>query len=183
MVTPSRLRHRVGVHASNRHGEGSEFAEVRPYRPGDTMRAINWRVSARRGDRWVTVRHPDRSGDLVFLLDSFCDLGPDDNSLVQRAVRAAMSLSESSLAQHDRVGLLDVGRHVRWFHPRLGKNHQARLLDALLETQVEPSLRSPELGKLPVHELGDGTLVVVITGLADPHLSLLPAELRAGGWR
>ena len=38
---------------------------------------MNWRVSARRNEPWVTVRHPDQSGDLVFLLDTFSDLGPD----------------------------------------------------------------------------------------------------------
>ncbi|MEM7337596.1 MAG: DUF58 domain-containing protein [Actinomycetota bacterium] len=180
-LTPARLRARVGVHRSPRHGDGSEFAEVRPYRPGDPLRSLNWRVSARRGDRWVTVRHPDRSGDLVFLLDSFADLGPDHNRLTQRAVRATMALAEASLGTHDRVGVLDVGRHVRWFRPQLGRLHQARLLDGLLETQVEPGLRAPSLAQLPLHELSSDALIVMVSGLTDPDMAAIPVELRARG--
>lgn len=181
VVAPARLRARVGDHRSPRHGEGSDFAEVRPYRRGDPAKKINWRVSARRGEPWVTVRHPDQSGDLVFLLDTFCDLGPDGNRLVQRAVRAAMGLAESNLGTHDRVGLLDVGRHIRWFRPRLGRLHQARLFDGLLETQVEPGLRAPRIDQLPLHDLDAGTMIVVLTGLADANMALLPIELRKRG--
>lgn len=181
VVVPRRLRARVGDHRSRRHGEGSDFAEVRPFRPGDTLRSVNWRVSARRGERWVTVRHPDQSGDLVFLLDTFSDLGPEGNRLVQRAVRATMSLAESNLDAHDRVGLLDVGRHIRWFRPRQGRLQKARLFDALLESQVEQGLRAPRLDQLPLHELDAGTMIVVLTGLTDPDMALLPIELRLRG--
>ncbi len=181
VIAPRRLRTRVGAHLAPARGDGAEFAEVRPHRPGDPQRAVNWRVSSRRGERWVTVRHPDRSGDLLLLLDSFTDLGPDGNRLVQRAVRAAMALTETGLAHHDRVGLLDVGRHVRWFRPRLGRLHHARLFDALLDTQVDPGLRAPGLNRLPVHEVTEGSLIVVITGLLDPDLASLPAALRARG--
>ena len=181
VVAPARLRTRVGDHRSRRHGEGSDFAEVRPFRIGDPARSINWRVSARRRETWVTVRHPDQSGDLVFLLDTFCDLGPEGNRLVQRAVRAAMGLAESNLGAHDRVGLLDVGRHIRWYRPRLGRLHQARLFDGLLETQVEPGLRAPRIEQLPLHDLDGGTMIVMLTGLADANMALLPVELRKRG--
>ncbi|MDH3680190.1 MAG: DUF58 domain-containing protein [Acidimicrobiia bacterium] len=181
VVAPARLRPRVGDHRSRRHGEGSDFAEVRPYRPGDPARSVNWRVSARRREPWVTVRHPDQSGDLVFVLDTFCDLGTEGNRLVQRAVRAAMGLAESNLDAHDRVGLLDVGRHIRWFRPRLGRLHQARLFDALLETQVEPGLRAPRVEQLPLHDLDAGTMIVMLTGLADDNMARLPGELRKRG--
>lgn len=181
VVAPARLRLLAGDHRSPRHGDGSDFAEVRPYRRGDPARAVNWRVSARRGEPWVTARHPDSSGDLVFLLDSFRDLGPEGDRLVQRAVRAAMALVESNLRANDRVGLLDVGRHIRWYRPRLGRLHRARLFDALLETQVEPGLRAPRADQLPVHALDAGTMVVMISGLADADMARLPIELRARG--
>ncbi|MCP3909959.1 MAG: DUF58 domain-containing protein [Actinomycetia bacterium] len=181
LVAPARLHRRVGAHGSRAHGEGSDFAEVRPWRPGDPSRAINWRVSARRGDRWVTTRHPDQSGDLVLLIDSFRDLGVLGDRLVQRSVRAALELAESSLAVHDRVGVLDVGRTIRWYRPTLGRMHKAHLTDALLETHVEPGLRPPRLEQLPLHELQQGTLIVALTGLLDPGAALLPLELRARG--
>lgn len=181
VVVPDRLRIRTGAHRSRRHGEGSDFAEVRPFRQGDSLRSLNWRVTARQNERWVTVRHPDHAGDLVFLLDSFRDLGPEGNRLVQRAVRAAMSLAESNLNAHDRVGLLDVGLHIRWFRPRQGRLQKARLFDALLESQAEPGLSAPKIGQLPLHELSAGTMVVMLTGLTDPDMSLLPIDLKLRG--
>ncbi|MGI9615041.1 MAG: DUF58 domain-containing protein, partial [Acidimicrobiales bacterium] len=180
-VVPKRLRARVGAHPSRRHGEGSDFAEVRPFRVGDSLRSLNWRVSARRGERWVTVRHPDQSGDLVFLLDNFRDIGPEENRLVQRVVRAAMSLAESNLNVHDRVGLLDVGLTVRWYRPNQGRLQRARLLDALLESQANPGLSDLRLDDLPLHELTPGAMVVVLTGLTDPDMSLLPLQLKSRG--
>lgn len=181
VVVPDRLRARVGAHRSTRHGDGSDFAEVRPFRTGDSLRAVNWRVSARQKERWITVRHPDQSGDLVFLLDSFRDVGPDDNRLVQRAVRAAMSLADSNLGVHDRVGLLDVGLRVRWYRPGQGRLQKAKLLDALLESQAEPGLSLPRIEQLPLHELSAGAMVVMLTGLTDPDMSLLPIELKLRG--
>lgn len=181
VVVPDRLRARVGAHRSTRHGEGSDFAEVRPFRTGDSLRSVNWRVSARRNERWVTVRHPDQSGDLVFLLDSFRDVGPEGNRLVQRAVRAAMSLAESNLGVHDRVGLLDVGLRIRWYRPGQGRLQKAKLLDALLESQAEPGLSLPRIEHLPLHELNAGAMVVMLTGLTDPDMSLLPIELKMRG--
>ncbi len=181
VVVPDRLRARVGAHQSRRHGDGSDFAEVRPFRTGDSLRSVNWRVTARRNERWVTVRHPDQAGDLVFLLDSFRDVGPDDNRLVQRAVRAAMSLTESNLGVHDRVGLLDVGLHVRWFRPGQGRLQKAKLLDALLESQAEPGMSMPRTEQLPLHQLTSGAMVLMLTGLTDPDMSLLPIELKLRG--
>ncbi|MEM7322940.1 MAG: DUF58 domain-containing protein [Actinomycetota bacterium] len=181
VVVPERLRMRVGAHRSNRHGDGSDFAEVRPFRTGDSLRSVNWRVSARQRERWVTVRHPDQAGDLVFLLDSFRDVGPEDNRLVQRAVRAAMSLADSNLGVHDRVGLLDVGLRIRWYRPGQGRLQKARLLDALLESQAEPGLSLPKIDQLPLHELGADAMVVMLTGLTDPDMSLLPIELKLRG--
>lgn len=180
-VVPRRLRPRVGAHRSRRHGDGSDFAEVRPFRDGDGLRSLNWRVSARRGERWVTVRHPDQSGDLVFLLDNFRDAGPDGNRLVSRVVRAAMSLAESNLGVHDRVGVLDVGQRVRWYRPNQGRLHKARLLDGLLESQADPGFTSFRSSALPLHELSGGAMVVVLTGLTDPDMALVPVELKLRG--
>ena len=129
----------------------------------------------------MTVRHPDRSGDLVLVLDSFRDIGPLGDRLVQRAVRAALGLAQSNLGQYDRVGLLDVGRSIRWYRPRLGRLHEARLLDALLDTQVEPGLRAPDISQLPLHDLDAGALIVFISGLIDRDAARLPVELRSRG--
>ena len=53
--------------------DGLEFADTRAFVPGDRMRAVNWRASARRGALIVNERHPDRNADVVLFLDSFAE--------------------------------------------------------------------------------------------------------------
>ncbi|MEX0936146.1 MAG: DUF58 domain-containing protein, partial [Gemmatimonadota bacterium] len=42
-----------GEYASVFHGRGLEFSHVRRYQPGDDVRAIDWKVTARRGSPFV----------------------------------------------------------------------------------------------------------------------------------
>ena len=42
-------------------GDGIEFADIRPFVPGDRVRRINWRASARRPGLWVNESHPERN--------------------------------------------------------------------------------------------------------------------------
>jgi len=68
----------AGSHASRARGSGLDFAELRPLAPGDRLADVNWRASARRGESarlelLVNVRQPDRTGDVVLLLDAAAD--------------------------------------------------------------------------------------------------------------
>ena len=45
-------------------GEGIEFADMRPFAPGDPLKRVNWRASARRGELWVNESHPERNTDV-----------------------------------------------------------------------------------------------------------------------
>jgi uncharacterized protein (DUF58 family) len=133
LLEPSSFRRVVGSHLSNERAEGCEIADVRPYRPGDQLRAVNWRISARRDEPWVTVRHPDRSTTIVLVLDAFGNYTSDDQDTLRRSVRAAMGLARMHLNAQDQVGLLLTGHGRRWIPPQLGTSHLITLTDALLE--------------------------------------------------
>ncbi len=51
----------AGNQVPRARGEGIEFADLRPFEPGDRVRRINWRATARRGEPWVTETHPERT--------------------------------------------------------------------------------------------------------------------------
>ncbi len=127
----------TGEHRSRRIGPGSELAEVRAYRPGDPVRAIHPGLTARRGTPMVLERHPDRSSDIVLLVDSAQDLGVDLDTTLRWTVTAATALADRHLQAHDRVGVLDVGRGVRWLPARLGRRHLHTVVDLLLATEVQ----------------------------------------------
>jgi uncharacterized protein (DUF58 family) len=78
-----RFRSIVGSHLSNDRGQGMEIADIRPFQPGDSTRNINWRISNRRQEPWVTLRHPDRSTTVVVIVDAH-----DPSALRWRSVAA-----------------------------------------------------------------------------------------------
>lgn len=65
------LLDRLGAHLTRHVGPGVEYADIRPYVPGDQLRAVNWVVSARRGRLHVTRRLTDRAADVVVLIDMY----------------------------------------------------------------------------------------------------------------
>src|SRR3954453_8053875 len=49
-----------GLHRSPRKGFSVEFAEYRPYQPGDDLRYIDWKIAAR-SDRWVVRQYEEET--------------------------------------------------------------------------------------------------------------------------
>src|SRR5438105_9050166 len=50
----------AGLHRSPRKGFSVEFAEYRPYQPGDDLRYIDWKIAAR-SDRWVVKQYEEET--------------------------------------------------------------------------------------------------------------------------
>ncbi len=78
LVSPAETHTATGSEVARVRGDGIEFADTRAFVPGDRMRAVNWRASARRGTLVVNERHPERNADVVVFLDSFSDAGEGD---------------------------------------------------------------------------------------------------------
>lgn len=173
-----RFRSIVGSHPSTDRGRGLEIADVRPFQPGDSAKAINWRISNRRQEPWVTLRHPDRSTTVVVIVDAH----DDDKGLTQRrSVGAALALSRGHLALHDRVGLLVVGHTLRWLPPKLGRNHLHQIADQLVAVSNAPEAslrmyRPPAISAIP-----NNAIVVAVSPLRDPLMVALVAEIRSRG--
>lgn len=163
----------TGEHRSKNKGAGSEFAEIRQYRYGDPVRAVHPGLSARRGKPMVIERHPDRSSSIVLLVDSAQDLGVDLDTSLRWTVTAAMALGERHLRAQDRVGLLDVGRSLRWIPSRLGRRHLHTVVDTLLATEVFPRHLPDEQLNLPSNLPGSATIVAISPLLSERVLSLL----------
>src|SRR5262249_6820870 len=66
-IPQTELLDRLGAHLTRYIGPGVEYADIRPYVPGDQLRAVNWPVSARRRQLHVTQRLTDRAADVVVL--------------------------------------------------------------------------------------------------------------------
>lgn len=167
LLTPWLVRRVSGAHLSAAAGRGVEYADIRKFGPGDSLRDINWRASARSQDLWVSERHPDRATDVVLFLDSFVESGHDVQRMVGLAIEAAVALAESHLSVTDRVGLIELGGIVRWVAPGTGKIQLQRLTDALLSTGLYANVTDRDLGMVPPRALPPRSFIVALTPLLD----------------
>jgi len=176
-----RFRRIVGSHLSNDRGQGMEIADIRPFQSGDSTRNINWRISNRRQEPWVTLRHPDRSTVMVVIVDAH-DGEDDDQRITQRrSVSAAMALSRGHLALHDRVGLLVVGHTVQWLPPKLGRNQLFQIADHLVAVSNAPEASRRMYRPPAVSTIPNNAIVVAVSPLRDPLMVALIAEIRSRG--
>jgi len=163
-------------------GDGVEYADIRDFVPGDRVRSINWRASARRQTLVVNERHPERNTDVVLFIDSFVDVHGGDRSTLEHAVRAGSALATRYIERRDRVGLIGFGGVLRWLHPGMGLTQRYRLIETMLETGVEPTYTWRDVNLIPARILPTKALVVGLTPLVDPRFIAAVSDLRARGF-
>ena len=150
--------------------------------PGDRVRRVNWRATARRGALHVNEQHPERNADVVLFLDTFADLRSADGGTLDLALRAAVSLAAGYLERRDRVGVVGFGGVMQWLEPSLGERALYRIADALLQTEVVFSYVWKTVSVIPARLLPAGSLVIALTPLLDPRSSQALLDLRARGY-
>jgi uncharacterized protein (DUF58 family) len=172
----------VGNQVSRATGDGIEFADVRQWVPGDRVRRINWRASARRGELWVNEQHPERNTDVVLFLDTFAEVRARGRGTHDLAVRAAASLAHRYLQRKDRVGLVSFGGFLSWLLPTSGTVQLYRIVDSLLQTDIVLSFASRGVDVLPPRTLPPKALVIALTPLLDARSAAALLDLRARGF-
>jgi uncharacterized protein (DUF58 family) len=104
----SRLRQVEGLVAARGAGRGTEFDSLREYVPGDDVRSIDWRATARRSAVAVRTYRPERDRRVVLVLDtgrtSAGRVG--DEPRLDHALDAALLLSALAFRAGDRVDLI-----------------------------------------------------------------------------
>jgi uncharacterized protein (DUF58 family) len=133
-----------GTYTSSFKGQGLAFREVRPYQPGDDVRAIDWNVSARMNDTFVKVFVEEREMTVMLVVD----LSPSERFGTQRApkVRVASEvaalLAFSAIRNNDRVGMiLSTSKVERLVPPKKGEKHVMRVVREILGFQTKVRAR------------------------------------------
>ncbi len=138
----SEMLDRLGTHLTRHTGPGVEFADIRPYVPGDQLRTVNWPVSARRGSLHVTQRLTDRSVDVVVVVDLSAQPPGPATADTQRVVEGAVQVVQSALRTGDRAGVVGLGgQQPRWLGPDIGQRQFYRVLDTVLGATTGGSAR------------------------------------------
>ncbi len=127
-----------GLHRSPRKGFSVEFADFRPYQPGDDLRYVDWKIAAR-ADRWVVKQYEEETNlRATIVLDVSRSMewrgAPAELRLTKRAYaeQLAAALALLLLRQRDAVGLIRFDDAVRTSVPPRARTTQWRRLVAAL---------------------------------------------------
>jgi len=160
----SRLaRHRPSLYPA------TDAAGIRDYQPGDALRQIHWRTTARRGELTARTFDIERSGDLWIILDLDRDIqaGSGEESTTEYQTILAASLAAEMIRQNRAVGLAAYGEDRHFLMPARRQDHLWRILRLL--AGVEAAGHWP-LGQA-LNELGrnmrQGVSLAIITPRSD----------------
>jgi uncharacterized protein (DUF58 family) len=160
------------------HPDGREFESLRLYLPGDDVRAVDWKATARRGAPVVRAWQPERNQTLWLLLDCGRHLSArlaDGRTKLDHAVDAALALARAAATRGDRTGAVLFGAEVSRVVPPAGGRAQLGPLAGALhlaEARVEESDYAGAFDALEARQRRRA-LLVLFTDLADPDTSAL----------
>src|ERR671915_555804 len=137
----------TGLHRSPRRGFSVEFAEFRPYQPGDDLRYVDWKIAAR-SDRWVVKQFEEETNlRATIVLDVSRSMAwsgaqlravratgaPELLTKLAYAERLAAALALLLLRQRDAVGLVRFDERVRTAIPPRARSGQWRRIVVALD--------------------------------------------------
>jgi len=151
-VAEALRRRDVGLKAIRRLGEGRLFESLREWVPGDDLRHIDWKATARRAKVITRQYEAERRQQVLLVLDAgrlmtaeVAGGGPGGSgvSRLDYAVQAALELAYAAAQHDDNVGIMTFADGVQHFvAPERGRAGVRGVMDVLAE--VQPKLVEPD---------------------------------------
>ena len=152
----------LGEHGRRRPGLGDDFWQYRPVQPGDTLRRIDWRRSARSDAQYVRQREWQIAQSVIMWIDDAASMRfASGKNLPEKADRARLLAMATALLLNrggERVGLSRAD-----LPPRRGEAQITRIAEALTKDS-EDDYGAPDLSNMPAH----GRALLISDFLADP---------------
>lgn len=159
---------RTGGHISHLRARGVDYAESRVYQPGDDIRAMDWRVTARTGTPHTKLFREERERSLILLLDLNATMrfGTRVRFKSVQALRAAALAAWMATRAGDRVGALAFGREQAIAKPRGGPRGALALLGAMLRWDATTGVAEETLSqglRRCLHMVPGGSRVLLLS--------------------
>jgi uncharacterized protein (DUF58 family) len=136
----------IGIKTAPPRGAGTDFKQLADYKPGDSIRHIDWKATLRHKRAIVREYQDERDQTVLFLLDCGRRMRADEGAAARRggshfdeALNALMLLAHVALKEGDAVGAMTFGTDAadaRHFAPRKGHASLNALIAALYD--IEP---------------------------------------------
>lgn len=162
----------TGLHKSPYHGFSVEFAEHRPYLPGDPIRNIDWKLFARTDRHYIKQFEEETNLKAHIIVDSSRSMNyTSDPKIITKyryATILAASLAYLLTRQQDAVGLALFDEDVRTFMPaRLKASYLREMLKVLQQTEPSNKTKTQATLRLILERIKRRGLVIVISDFLD----------------
>lgn len=184
-IRPRQTRVYAGLIPTQQGGPGVEFFGVREYQPGDPLRWVNSRATARHAQSiFINEFQQERMADIGLILDARqqSNVSTAEGSLFEDGVRATAALAIAFLNATNRVGLFIYGDKLDWTYPGYGKIQRQRILWALARAAPSDSQVFATLDHLPTRLFPARSQLIFISPLLPEDGDIL-IRLRARGYQ
>jgi len=137
-LPPAARRREAGLREVRRLGAGRLFESLREWVPGDDIRLVDWKATARRGKPIARQYEDERRQQVLLMLDAGRLLTADtgEGSRLEAAVAAALRLAAAAVEHDDDVGILVFADTIqRYVPPARGRRALRAVLDALASAE------------------------------------------------
>jgi len=161
-------------------GQGIEFSEIREYKAGDDVRAIDWKVTARFNHPYIKEFIEERDLQVYFVIDLSGSGSFGTNiSKKEKSIEIVASLMFAALRNNDGIGVFLITENVEKFIPvRKGRKHVLHLLEIL--SAFMPNSKKTNLKK-PLEQVSKTikrkSIVFVISDFIDKSNYLKPLKI------
>jgi uncharacterized protein (DUF58 family) len=134
-----------GQYRSVFRGSGMEFEEVREYKPGDDVRAIDWKVSARMNRPYIKVFREEREACVIIMIDMSSSGIFTSSSMTktEKAAEFAAVAAYAAIKNNDRAGLILFTDDVElYLPPKKGVSHVWRLIKEIYTFERKKGLKT-----------------------------------------
>jgi uncharacterized protein (DUF58 family) len=172
-----------GNHHSPFRGQGLDFDAVREYVPGDDIRNIDWRVTARTGSPHLKLFKEEKERHTIICVDmnSAMRFGTRNTFKSIQAARCASLLGWRALAHQDRISACffgDVAGGLHYFASKRTRQALCMMLKTLAEPPVEHHHVSLEVALQHICRVAHpGSLIYLVSDFMD----LTPAFSKESG--
>ena len=138
----------AGQYKSVFRGSGIEFEEVREYTPGDDVKSIDWKVSARLGRPYIKRYREERELIIMLLVDMSASgqFGTRDLIKQEAAAEVAAILAFNAIRNNDKVGaILFTDQVEKYIPPLKGSSHVWRVIKEIYT--FKPSHRKTDISE------------------------------------
>lgn len=138
-------RRDAGFRNIRRIGEGRLFESIKEWVPGDEIRTVDWKATARRGKLMSRQYEDERRQQVMMVIDAgrLLTAEIDGRPRLEAAIDAALDLAHSAVQHDDNIGLLVFADEILQFvPPTRGRRALRQVLDALAAVEgrlVEPN--------------------------------------------